>query len=74
MIRSEVRVRPVTRYLVTEFNEDGASRKSQCVGAYPTPEIANRVASALALSLENAGHDVTLTSLDADASIPGGAR
>ena len=63
MIRSEVRVRPVTRYLVTEFSQDGAFRKSHCLGAYPSPEIANRVATALAMSLGNAGHDVTLTAL-----------
>jgi hypothetical protein len=64
MIRSEVRVRPVTRYLVTEFTQDGASRKSDCLGTYPSMATANRVGASLAKSLGESGSDVTFQPMD----------
>lgn len=43
----EFRVRPVTRYIVTEFTQDGESQSSEVVGEFESAGKAERVASDL---------------------------
>lgn len=63
---AEYKVRPVTRYVVTRFKDDGISASSSQLGEFDNVGAANRVAMALAgaekdsiVSLHGAGDPVS---------------
>lgn len=47
-MKVEYRVRPVTRYIVTRFYDDGATSGSSVKGEYDSEEVAYQVGYALA--------------------------
>ncbi len=57
MAYHEIRCRPIVRYIVTDYEIVGNSRKSISIGEFAAAGAANRVASAIARAarLDNAG-------------------
>jgi hypothetical protein len=54
MEKIEIRVRPVTRFVLTEFKEGGPSSSSRTIGEFDSQEMADKLGKALAGDDENA--------------------